>query len=220
MRRIDVPATKSNLLRLKEHFAFIQGGHELLDQKREVLLGELIDIHRDAGQLRRQMEAELSDLYAVLRDALLAAGRSVLEDEALAVRDSQDLRVRERSVMGVVVPLLEPIIGEAVLPDAAPGWSPAGAAHVRRGVRRLLPAVVRLAEVEVSCRRLAAELQRTQRKVNALENVFIPQYRDTIRFIESALEEKEREALFHLKRLKSRRERGEVPATGEEVKDG
>jgi V/A-type H+-transporting ATPase subunit D len=207
VRLADVPATKSNLLRLKERLAFVQVGHELLDQKREVLLGELVDIHRDAGQLRRQLEAELAGLYAVMREALLAEGRGVLEHEALVSGDTQALEARERTVMGVIVPLLELRTDDAAGPLTAPGWAPAGAAQARRRVRQLLPALVRLAEVEVSCRRLAAELQKTQRKVNALEHVFIPQYRDTIHFILGALEEKEREALFHLKRMKHRRRR-------------
>jgi V/A-type H+-transporting ATPase subunit D len=203
--RLNIPATKSNLLRLKEHFGFVRAGHELLDQKREVLLEELVDIYREAGQLRRQLEAALSGIYALLRDALLAQGRSVLEDEALASVDTQALRVRERSVMGVIVPLLEVEAGAGPMPLTAPGLAPPGAARLRQRVRQLLPAIVRLAEVEISCRRLAAELQKTERKVNALENIFIPQYGATIHFIESSLEEKEREALFHLKRLKSRR---------------
>jgi V/A-type H+-transporting ATPase subunit D len=72
----------------------------------------------------------------------------------------------------------------------------------------MLPALVRLAEIEISCRRLAEELRKTQRKVNALEQVFIPEHRDTIRFIEGTLEERERESLFHMKRAKARRGRG------------
>jgi V/A-type H+-transporting ATPase subunit D len=207
MRLTNLASTKSNLLRLKEDFRFVQAGHELLDQKREVLLEELVDIYREAGQLRRRLEKELEGLYAVFRNALLAQGRAVLEGESLAGGgDMQELHVRERSVMGVIVPLLELTTSELREPVTAPGTAPAGAAEVRRRVRQILPAVVRLAEVEISCRRLAVELQKTQRKVNALENVFLPQYRDTIRFIESSLEEREREALFHLKRLKSRRE--------------
>ena len=205
MRRTDIPATKSNLLRLKEQFSFVKAGHALLDQKREVVLEELVDIHREAGQLRRQLAADLAMLYGVLRAALLAPGRGGLEEEALAPAEPVALRVRERSVMGVIVPLLELQNGEPSGPAAAPGRGAAGAAEVRQRVQQLLPALVHLAEVEVSSRRLATELQKTQRKVNALEHVFIPQYRDTIYFIDASLEEKEREALFHLKRLKARR---------------
>ena len=206
MRRTDIPATKSNLLRLKEQFNFVTAGHALLDQKREVLLGDLVDIHREAGSLWRELVADLAEVYGAFRAALLAQGRGALEEEALAPAAPLALRVRERSVMGVIVPLLELEAGEQPAPVTAPGWGAAGAAEVRQRVRQLLPALVRLAEVEVSCRRLAVELQKTQRKVNALEHIFLPQYRDTIHFIDSSLEEKEREALFHMKRLKARRE--------------
>ena len=206
MRRTDIPATKSSLLRLKEHFGFVTSGHELLDQKREVLLEALMDIYREAGQLRRSVEKELAELYDGLRAALLAGGRAALEAEALAGAGSQQLHERERSIMGAIIPLLELESADAHGPAAAPGWGPTGAAVTRQRVRKLLPALVRLAEIEVSCRRLATELQKTQRKVNALESIFIPEYRDTIHFIEASLEEKEREALFQLKRLKGRRQ--------------
>jgi V/A-type H+-transporting ATPase subunit D len=215
MRRADIPATKSNLLRLKEHFAFVQSGHDLLEQKREVLLEALIDIYREAGQARRSLEADLSTLYRGLREAMLTGGRAALEAEALARAGAQQLRGRERSVMGAIVPLLELESIDPRGPAAAPGWATPGAAYTRRRVRQLLPQLVRLAEIEVSCRRLAAELQKTQRKVNALESIFIPEYRDTIHFIEGSLEEKERESLFQMKRLKGRREASEGERTDE-----
>jgi V/A-type H+/Na+-transporting ATPase subunit D len=205
VRRTDVPATKSNLLRLREALDVITSGHELLDQKREILLEELVDVQRESGEVRREVEVALSAVYRALREALLAGGRPPLEAEALADAGSQRLRVRERSVMGVIVPLVEVETTER-RPATAPGWGPASVARVRRGVRALLPALVRLAEIEVSCRRLAAELQKTQRRVNALEHLFIPEHRDTIRFIEGSLEEREREAFFHMKRAKARRE--------------
>ena len=205
MRRSDIPATKSSLLRLKEHFGFVTSGHELLDQKREVLLEALMDIYREAAQLRRNVETELAALYGGLRAALLAGGRAALETEALAGAGSQALHGRERSIMGAIIPLLELESADLRGPAAAPGWNPVGAADTRRRVRKLLPSLVHLAEIEVSCRRLATELQKTQRKVNALETIFIPEYRDTIHFIEGSLEEKEREALFQMKRLKGRR---------------
>ena len=211
MRRTDIPATKSNLLRLTEQFSFVQAGHDLLDQKREVLLEELVDIHREAGHIRQQLSTALAAFYAVFRDALLAQGRGSLEEEALAPTADVELRVRERSVMGVIVPLLEIENGTPLEPATAPGWGPAGTAELRRRVQQLLPMLTRLAEIEVSCRRLAGELQKTQRKVNALEHIFIPQYRDTIHFIDGTLEEKEREALFHLKRLKARRDSRGAP---------
>ncbi len=208
MRLTDVPTTKSNLLRLKERLGFVKAGHALLDQKREVLLEELLVLQRDAVALRRGLDTALTELYGALRNALVADGRAAIEAEALGSADpAAGLRVRrrERSVMGVVIPLLELADDAPVGPITAPGWISPHPAHVRTRLHALQADLVHLAEVEVSCHRLALELQRTQRKVNALENIFIPQYRDTIRFIEASLEEKEREALFHLKRVKGRR---------------
>jgi V/A-type H+-transporting ATPase subunit D len=205
MRLLNVAPTKSTLLRLREHFGFVTAGHKLLDQKREVLLDELVQVFREARQFRRRLQRDFAALYAPVRAALLVAGRSAVEREAVAAAGTQALAMRERSVMGVIVPLLELEASDAPQPVTAPGDGPGGPAAARRWVRDLLPALIHLAELEVSCRRLAAELQKTQRRVNALEHVFIPQYRDTIRFIEASLEEKEREALFQLKRLKARR---------------
>jgi V/A-type H+-transporting ATPase subunit D len=205
MRRTDIPPTKSNLLRLKEDFGFVRSGHALLEQKREVLLEELTEMQRETAQLRRAAEAALTAAYEALRDALLANERRSIEVEALAFSGTQNLQLRERSIMGVVVPLLDIEMSEPAEPTTAPGWAGPGAVIVRRRVRGLLERLVHLAESEVSCHRLAAELQKTQRKVNALEHVFIPEHRDTIQFIESTLEEREREALFHRKRLKRER---------------
>jgi len=204
MRRTDVPATKSTLLRMREQFVFVRAGHQLLEQKREVLLEELMQIAREAKESRRQLAAALERAYATLRAALLTDGRPRLEAEALAAPGPATLRVRERSVMGVTVPLLSFEGPPVALAVGAPGLASPGAAFTGRRIRGLLTALVRQAEVEMSCRRLATELQKTQRKVNALENIFIPEYRDTIRFIEGSLEEKEREGLFQMKRLKGR----------------
>jgi V/A-type H+/Na+-transporting ATPase subunit D len=208
MRRTDVSATKSNLLRLRENFGFVKEGHELLDQKREVLLEELLDVYRESAQARQALDGALQRAYSGLREALLATGRAAVEAEALAARTAVRLRVRERSIMGVVVPLLDAEFEEEPAPAAAPGWGSVAAPRVARQIRELLADAVHVAEIEISCRRLATELQKTRRKVNALEHIFIPEYRDTIRFIESSLEEKEREALFQMKRFKGRQDAG------------
>jgi V/A-type H+-transporting ATPase subunit D len=205
MRRRDIPCTKSNLLRLREQFAFVKAGHELLDQKREVLLEELTQTFREAQRLRRELTEALATLYAMLRDGLLADGRAALEAEAFTLPNVLPFSLRERSIMGVTIPLLTLAAALPATAHVAPGTASPAAAWVRRQVRTLLPALLRQAEIEVSCRRLAAELQKTQRKVNALEHIFLPEYRDTIQFIEATLEEKEREALFQLKRLEGAR---------------
>jgi V/A-type H+-transporting ATPase subunit D len=109
--------------------------------------------------------------------------------------------------MGVAVPLVQPQPEEkgaagAVL-VATPGESGAAAAQVAERLRRLAEPLAELGALESCCLRLAAELARTRRKLNALEVVHIPSHRETIRFIADRLEEREREALFQLKRVKA-----------------
>ena len=209
MRRPEIAATKSNLLRLKERYRFVAAGHDLLDQKREVLLEELVEMYRDARQLRREITSALATVYQGVRDGLLAGGGLYLETAALSPPGAIALQARERSVMGVIVPLLEIDAAPIATPPVGTAWGAVAAGRTCRAVRALLPQLVHLAEIESACHRVATELQRTQRKVHALETIFLPDYRDTIRFIEGALEEKEREGLFHMKRLKSRRVRAE-----------
>lgn len=207
MRRADVASTKSNLLRLSEDLELVRSGHELLDQKRQILLEEILDFRREARLLRGQVEAELFELYETLRRALLAGGTEAAWRETVGVRLDAVLAARERSVMGVGVPLLEwRVVGEEA-GRTAPGAAFPEVAEVGRRVRGLLATIVHLAELEASLRRLIAEMRRTRRRVNALEKVFLPDYRDTIAFIRAALEEKDRESLFQLGRLKERKER-------------
>ena len=107
MRRRDIPSTKSNLLRLRADLGLVRAGHELLDQKRQVLLGELITLSRDAEQQRHRAEGAVLLVYESLRAALAAGGESALLAETIADPGKPTLKVRERSVMGVVIPLLE-----------------------------------------------------------------------------------------------------------------
>jgi V/A-type H+-transporting ATPase subunit D len=207
MSRIPLPATKSALLRLRADLEFLEAGRELLDQKREFLNEALLSFDREAWALRERLEHELRETAGALAEAHAALGDEGLRRLALAAAPLQLPEVRERSLMGVAVPMVQPRVEEdraagAVL-AAAPGESGAAAAQVARRLRRLAEPLAELGALESSCLRLAAELARTRRKLNALELVHIPNHRETIRFIAERLEEREREALFQLKRVKS-----------------
>lgn len=207
MSRIAVPATKSTLLRLRADLEFLEAGRELLDQKREFLNEALLTFDRDASALRERLESELRPISDALAEAHAALGDAGLQRLALAAAPVEPPEVRERSLMGVAVPLVQPQAedGPAAGPAlrVAPGESGAAAADVARRLRRLAEPLAELGALESCCLRLAAELARTRRKVNALEVIHIPNHRETIRFIADRLEEREREALFQLKRVKA-----------------
>jgi len=207
MSRIALPSTKSALLRLRADLEFLEAGRELLDQKREFLKDALLTFDREAATLRERLESELRGSADELAEAHAALGDEGLRRLALAAAPLQPPEVHERSLMGVAVPVVQPRAEEDPVAGAAlaatPGESGAAAAQVARRLRRLAVPLAELGALESCCLRLAAELARTRRKLNALEVVHIPNHRETIRFIADRLEEREREALFQLKRVKS-----------------
>jgi V/A-type H+-transporting ATPase subunit D len=209
MSRFAIPATKSNLLRLGGDLEFLEAGRDLLEQKREFLSEALLTFGREAAALRSQVEAELASAYELLAEAYAALGAAGVRRLALSSEPVAVGEVRERSMMGVTVPLLEPTqAAEGASRGglaAAPG-EVGGAAHAAGArLRAIAGAVAELAGLESCCRRLARELARTRRKLNALEVVHIPSHRETLRFIADQLEERERESLFQLKRVKALR---------------
>jgi V/A-type H+-transporting ATPase subunit D len=215
MARINIPPTRSSLLRMKQELRFAREGHEILDKKREVLTMELIRLTHDAEAYQEQMENQLATAYRTLEQARLSMGQEHMEWAALAVNETVDVRLKFRGVMGVMLPLIEARGHLAEMPYSL-GDTTAALDEASAVFREVLDSVPRLAELVTSVWRLAGELRKTQRRVNALEHIFIPDYEETIAFIESALEEREREETFRLKRLKTKVSQAEVgPSTRE-----
>jgi V/A-type H+-transporting ATPase subunit D len=134
--------------------------------------------------------------------ARLEMGRERLEWAALSVNETVEVEVRPHSVMGVVIPRVV-AYGEPPETPYGLGNTPVALDEASSQFRVLLTEIPALSETMTTVWRLAQELQKTQRRVNALQYIFIPQYEETIAYIESALEEREREETFRLKRIKS-----------------
>jgi V/A-type H+-transporting ATPase subunit D len=201
--RLPVAPTRSNLFAVRDALGLAQEGYEILDKKREVLTMELMHVAHDAASLQDQVWEMLADAYGDLEVARLSTGRERLEWAALSVTETVEARIRPRSVMGVLIPSVE-ARGEPTEMPYGLGNTPVALDEAAASFRRVVAAIPALAELMTTVFRLALELQKTQRRVNALQYVFIPQYRETIAYIEGALEEREREEIFRLKRLKSR----------------
>jgi V/A-type H+-transporting ATPase subunit D len=197
----NIAPTRSNLLNTQETLQRAREGYEILDRKREVLLSELIHVFHDSVQLQANVQDLLKKAYAALEIARLDMGREHLEWAALSVNSTIEVEIQPRSVMGVVIP--------RVSSAGAPPETPYGLGNTTVALdeaalcfRDVLEKIPELAEVMTTVWRLARELKKTQRRVNALEHFFIPRYEALVTFIESALEEREREELFRLKLIK------------------
>lgn len=201
MERLPLSVNKSNLLRLKEELFFAREGLGLLDEKKEALMAHINTLAGKAERVRTEMNAVLKDAYGHLREAILVHGRLGCERASLAPRMGEEVHLREKSFMGVALPVVR-----IDLPKFTPsyGFQRTGASMdaVTRTIHEGMEVMAELAEIEVGLFRLIAEIKKTIKRINALENIHIPLYESTIKHMEESLEEKEREFLFQLKRQK------------------
>jgi len=203
MSRLNVAPTRSNLMRIKKQLDFAREGYDILDKKREVLTTELMHLAHDADVMQQEVWQQLDVAYRSLENARLTVGQERVEWAALAVNKSTEVKIKNRGVMGVPIPIVE-AYGEPPQISYSLGDTLATMDDASFSFRTVLNRIPELTEMMTSVWRLARELRKTQRRVNALKNIFIPDYEETAAFIENALEEREREETFRLKLLKDR----------------
>lgn len=214
MAKLDVPPTKSQYLELRRNLDFAEQGFDLLEQKRTILTIELMGNLDAVRRMERDLLPMLSAAFESLREAALEAGSDSLERESFAALGNHEVDVRSRPLMGLALPVLDVSYKPAPPQFGALGTS-ARVDEVTKRFTEVLKLVGRLAELQNIIIRLARELRKTQRRVNALEKLFIPNYKDTIAYISEALEEREREGVVIMKMIKSRQTQArEAASTG------
>jgi len=199
--KLEVPPTKSSLLALERSLEFAQEGYELLEQKRQILVLELMSRLEAAKRAQKDVDEAMAAAFAALREAALRSGTEALAREALGIVRRHKLDYRGRPVMGIDLPTVT-AEHEAPKPEFSTASGSAASDDVMAHFTRALDALARLAEVENAVLRLASEVRRTQRRVNALDKVFIPDYQETVNYIEDVLEEREREQFVIMKMAK------------------
>lgn len=194
--------TQSNLLRVKSQLEIAEEGYELLDEKREVMMMELMDNIHGFREMGEELTEKLQRSYGFLEKAFVTIGRDNLGRYG-SFQDKPDIRIRMHSVMGVPVPELLIDYPEKKL-SASLESTDENFDKAFIGFIEILEIIVKWAAKEVLLWRLGSEINKTQKRVNALDNLFIPQYKQEIKHIEEALEEEEREEFFRRKRLKGK----------------
>jgi V/A-type H+-transporting ATPase subunit D len=203
MPREQTAPTKSNLIRIKERLATAEEGYDLLEQKREILVMELMQKVEQVKMLERNMDARLATAYPALKRMLIVVGRERADRLSQNIRYHFDLEEKRVLTAGMNLPGLE-----VHLPKMELKYSPANSfAEYDETVLEffeLLKILTELAAVRTIAWRLAREVRKTQRRVNALEKMVIPTAKETKTYIEAALEEKDRDAFFSSKLLKKK----------------
>ncbi len=203
MPQVSIAPTRTNLIRLKKELRFAKEGYEILDRKREALTGELVRVAKEADTLQKEVWAMLTTAYDAMEKARLVMGSDHVEWAALAVNKTVDVHLRLRGIMGVAIPQIE-ARGEPPKLLYSPGDTAAVLDEASNAFREVLVRIPQLSMLTAAVWRLANELKKTQRRVNALQHIFIPNYQHQIEFIVSSLEEREREETFRLKWLKTK----------------
>ncbi|MDR0486833.1 MAG: V-type ATP synthase subunit D [Treponema sp.] len=203
MAREQIAPTKSNLLRVRERLAVAEEGYDLLEQKREILVTELMRKVEQVKLLERDLDASVKTAYPCLKRMLVVVGRERAQRLAQNVSYRFELKEKQVVVAGMRLPGLE-----VQLPSAELKYSPVNSfAECDETVLEffeLLKVCTEIAAIRTIAWRLAREVRRTQRRVNALEKMVIPTARETRTYIEAELEERERDSFFTSKLLKKK----------------
>ena len=202
----NIAPTKSNLMKIKDELAFSKTGYDLLDQKRSILVSELLTLVDQAVDYQNRVEKALKEADEALEDAIMHMGRLKVANLAGAVNISSSITLTSRKVMGVALPRVS-----TEFSGSGPFFSPEGTSMLSEVAvskyRDALSLMGQMADLKVSIMRLAREVRKTIRKVNSLEKLVIPDREATVRYLTGRIEEAERESMIQMKSVKSRMER-------------
>jgi len=200
---LRVNPTRMELTRIKRRLVTARRGHKLLKDKRDEMVRQFIQLIRENDRLRREVEKELSVALNNFAMARAVAEPELMEEALLCPARTIGVDMGIRSVLSVRVPKLT-MLEEKQQTTLSYGLAETSAQldGAIENLAAILPQLIHLAEVEKTCDLLADEIEKTRRRVNALEYVMIPQFVDTIRFITMKLDENERGSLTRLMKVK------------------
>ncbi len=198
----NISPTRINLIQTKKTLALAQSGRDVLERKRDILLRELRSSMYDAEKTRKQLLEALAKAYQALKEANMAKGSETVANVASGSCFEAEFLMDFKSIMGVVVPLIELKSQTEVKPDYGFANTSAELDKAFKQFHGVLNLVAELAKSEGTTFQIANDIRRTQRRVNALNHVLIPMYRNITKQIALVLEEKDREEFVRTKRIK------------------
>jgi len=199
-----VVATKIELIKIRRSMQISKMVHKILDDKREVLLKKIDEMIDEANKARADIWDPLDDIYKAIFHAYLSLGTSTIQSLSSSTPPSINVDVHIKRIVDVKIPALE-ISSKKEVQDLTYGFADTNSSvdQATKLIKNILPGICKAAEYENAIFSLAKELEKTQKLINALEYVIIPQYQEALSFIKSTLEEREREEFVRLKKVKA-----------------
>lgn len=197
--------TRMELLSLKNRTKLAVKGHGLLKEKRDALIKEFFDILDRVKGVREAAERSLKEANEALLEAQIAMGDLAVRKASLSVKESIDVDIKSRSVMGVSVPVINVKMEERSIIDRGYSFSDTTIQldEAAKKFEESIKFLIELGEVEKTIFLLAEEIEATKRRVNALEHIMIPRFENTEKYIDMRLQEMERENFVRLKMIRS-----------------
>jgi len=203
---LNVNPTRMELSNLKKKLNTSRRGHKLLKDKRDELMRQFMDLVRENQRLRVKVEAALKNANSHMAIAKSVMSNAEINTALALPKQEVHLSVSEKNVMSVMIPEFNIQFKTDDMSDMFSygfAYTSGDLDDAVTALSQVLPDLIRLAEVEKSCQLMAAEIEKTRRRVNALEHVMIPRYEETIRYITMKLDENERSTTTRLMKVKN-----------------
>ena len=213
----DVKPTRKNLMAIEDRIDLSERGHDTLEQKRDGLIMEFMDILDQAQDVRSDLAADYETAQRTLDMARAMEGDVAVRGAAAALKEHPEITTQSKNIMGVVVPQIESSKVKKSLDERGYGLlgSSARIDEAADAYEELLESIILAAEVETAMKKMLEEIETTKRRVNALEFTLLPRLYENQEYIEQKLEEQEREEIFRLKKIKAKKEEEEEEAEAE-----
>ncbi len=203
---MNVKPTRSELIKLNKQIKLAKSGHSLLKKKRDGLIMEFFEVLKKAKLVRGDLAKVYKEAQHKINVARTLYTDLRLRSLAFAVQEAPEIKLETKNIMGVKVPVIQSkeIVKTFAQRKIGIAGSTAVIDNAIAAYEKLLQEIIKVAEVEITMKRLLAEIEKTKRRVNALEFSVIPRMEGTKKFIKFRLEELERENIFRLKRVKAK----------------
>ncbi|MDD6988694.1 V-type ATP synthase subunit D [Ruminococcus sp.] len=205
MAIMNVNPTRMQLTKLKKQLTTAVRGHKMLKDKRDELMRQFLDLVRENRELREKIEKELSECNAHFVNASAVMSKQALDASLMSPKQQVTIEVDSHNIMSVETPVFTAGTRTHDKGDIFPygfAFTSFELDDAVMSLEKLLPDLIRLAQIEKSCEMMSAEIEKTRRRVNSLEHVMIPRYQETIKYISMKLEENDRSSRTRLMKVK------------------
>jgi V/A-type H+-transporting ATPase subunit D len=213
----DVKPTRKNLMQIEDRIELSERGHDTLEQKRDGLIMEFMDILDEAQDVRSNLETQSEEAQRTINMARAMEGDVTVRGAAAALKEHPEITTQSKSIMGVYVPQIDSTKVSKTLDQRGYGvlGTSARIDEAAAAYEDLLEQIILTAEVETAMKKMLDEIETTNRRVNALEFKLLPELHESMEYIEQKLEEQEREEIFRMKKIKAKKEAAEEDEAAE-----